>query len=60
MFQTRRNKIRLTREKQIVADDRGAEEFTVLDETELEKEKYLLIVEAKGSLGAAMDNVWYR
>jgi len=51
-----RDKVRLAREKQIVADDLemgGAEEFVVLDGIDLGKERYLLIVEAKGSsLGA--------
>ena len=58
MLRTGRDKVRLTREKQIVTDDLemgGAEEFVVIDEVELGKERYLFIVEAKrSSLGAAM------
>lgn len=53
MLRTGRDKIRLAREKQIVADDLemgGAEEFVVLDEVELGKERFLFIVEANGSI----------
>jgi len=57
-LRTGRDKVRLAREKKIVADDLetgGAEEFVVLDEVDLGKERYLFIVEAKrSSLGAAM------
>ena len=51
MLRTGRNKILLTREKQIVADDLetgGAEEFI---DVELGKEKYLFIVEVYSAPG---------
>lgn len=57
MCSTGRQRLRLCREKQIVSGDLetgGNEEYVVIDQISLAEERYILIVEKRSSLGAAM------